>query len=135
MADDNYMFGTKPELSGNDDQREEYRLVARARAYVQLESPEPEAAGLTDREVLECQIRDLSARGISLVSPVSLVEGSILQSDIEAGPDSGLFRLIIEVMWCRETQAGYLVGVRVLESDGTDYLEWIETVARALTDT
>jgi hypothetical protein len=37
-------------------------------------------------------------------------------------------------MWCRPVNQGYLIGVRVLESDETDYLEWMEAVADALAE-
>jgi hypothetical protein len=41
---------------------------------------------------------------------------------------------MVEVVWCRETGQEYLVGVQILESDETDYLEWMDAVATALAE-
>ena len=79
-------------------------------------------------------MRDISARGISLLCEASLSIGSILVAEVSLGEHAEHFRLSVEVMWCREAEWGYLIGVRVLESDETDYLDWIEAVARALSE-
>ncbi len=37
---------------------------------------------------------------------------------------------MVEVVWCRaSTESGFLVGLRIIESDETAYLEWVEAVA------
>lgn len=137
MIDDDHGFGLEDELPSGKDLREDYRLTARARAWILLESAEPESEpstldGVSDR--LECQVRDISARGISLLCEASLSIGSILVAEVSLGEHAEHFRLSVEVMWCREAEWGYLIGVRVLESDETDYLDWIEAVARALSE-
>lgn len=134
--DDNYQFGTSNVLPRGRDKREDYRLTARARAWIHRESPEPGAgeAELAGRSTLECQIRDISARGLSLASAEPLNESSLLMADVGLGHWPTKFQLMVEVMWCRKADAGYLVGIRVLESDETDYLDWIEAVATALSD-
>ncbi|ABM18627.1 PilZ domain-containing protein [Marinobacter nauticus] len=137
MIDDDYGFGLEGELPSGKDLREDYRLTARARAWILPESPEPESEpstldGVSGR--LECQVRDISARGISLLCEASLSIGSILVAEVSLGEHAEHFRLSVEVMWCREAEWGYLIGVRVLESDETDYLDWIEAVARALSE-
>jgi hypothetical protein len=39
----------------------------------------------------------------------------------------------VDVIWCRPTAYDHwLVGLRILESDDTAYLEWVEAVARAM---
>lgn len=137
MIDDDYGFGIEDELPSGKDLREEYRLTARARAWILPESPDPalESSILDEwSNRLECQIRDISARGISLLCKGSLSVGSILIAEVSLGEHAENFRLSVEVMWCRESERGYLVGVRVLESDETDYLDWIEAVARALSE-
>jgi len=136
MVDDNYEFGSAQGLPGGQDNREDYRLTARALAWFWLDSPEPE---LETPEVLkaaplECQIRDISARGLSLVSSEPLALNSLLMAEISLGHRPQRFRLMVEVMWCRQAGRDYLVGVHVLESDETDYLDWMEAVASALTD-
>ncbi|MBN8238160.1 PilZ domain-containing protein [Marinobacter nauticus] len=137
MIDDDYGFGLEDELPSGKDLREDYRLTARARAWILPESPEPESEpstldGVSGR--LECQVRDISARGISLSCEASLSIGSILVAEVSLGEHAEHFRLSVEVMWCREAEWGNLIGVRVLESDETDYLDWIEAVARALSE-
>lgn len=137
MIDDDYAFGLEDELPSGKDLREDYRLTARARAWILPESPEPESDpstldGVSGR--LECQVRDISARGISLLCEASLSIGSILVAEVSLGEHAEHFRLSVEVMWCREAEWGYQIGVRVLESDETDYLDWIEAVARALSE-
>lgn len=88
--DDDYEFGNPQVLPLGRDNREDYRLTARARARVWVESPEPEqdvpdAQGPT---ALECQIRDISARGLSLVSPEPLTPNPCwwLKLCLETGP-------------------------------------------------
>ncbi|WP_372971569.1 hypothetical protein [Marinobacter sp.] len=45
------------------------------------------------------------------------------------------FRLMVEVVWCRPADdTGWLVGLQILESDDTAYLEWVEAVARAMSE-
>lgn len=136
MTDDNYQFGTAQALPRGKDKREDYRLTARARAWIQRESPEPESdpSELADQLTLECQIRDISARGLSLVTAESLSVNSLLMAKVSLGHQARAFALMVEVMWCRRAEEGYLVGIRVLESDDTDYLDWMDAVATALSE-
>lgn len=136
MNDDNYQFGTAQVLPEGKDKREEYRLTARARAWIQRESLEPgvDQSGLNDKVTLECQIRDISARGLSLVTAEPLSELSLLKAEVSLAHQAAAFQLMVEVMWCREAEGGYLVGIRVLESDDTDYLDWMDAVAAALSE-
>ena len=134
--DDDYQFGTPKVLPRGRDKREDYRLTARARARIHWESPEPGAAEaeLAAKATLECQIRDISARGLSLASAEPLSVNSLLMADVSLGHQTNQFQLMVEVMWCRKAEAGYLIGIRVLESDETDYLDWMEAVATALSE-
>ncbi len=78
MIDDDYGFGLEDELPSGKDLREDYRLTARARAWILPESPEPDSEPSTLEGVsgrLECQVRDISARGISLLCEASLSSG------------------------------------------------------------
>jgi len=136
MVDDNYEFGSAQGLPRGQDNREDYRLTARARAWFWLESPEPglEAPEAPNAAPLECQIRDISARGLSLVLSEPPALNSLVMAEISLGRRPQRFRLMVEVMWCRQTGHDYLVGVHVLESDETDYLDWMEAVASALAD-
>jgi hypothetical protein len=41
----------------------------------------------------------------------------------------------VEVVWCRaSTETSWLVGLQILESDDTSYLEWVEAVAKAMSE-
>lgn len=137
MTDQNYTFGTGPELPRGHDDRADYRLTARAVAGVQVETSEPlepVIPGVADQRVVECRIRDISTGGFSLISREAFTEGSILTSRVDLGNGKASYRLTIEAMWCRPVNQGYLIGVRVLESDETDYLEWMDAVADALAE-
>ncbi|MBN7768965.1 PilZ domain-containing protein [Marinobacter daepoensis] len=135
MSDDDYEFGAEKVLPSGQELRQEYRLIARARAWILSESPEPGSEMDGDvTEKLECQVRDISARGFSLLCTQALSRESILSAEISLGDAGERFVLTVEVVWCRDAEWGHRVGVRVLESDETDYLEWIEAVAVALTE-
>ncbi|KPQ30158.1 MAG: PilZ domain [Marinobacter excellens HL-55] len=136
MTDDNYQFGTSRSLPKGKDKREDYRLTARARAWIQRESPEPgsDQSELARESTLECQIRDISARGLSLVSAEPLTVNSLLMAEVSLGHQAKAFALMVEVMWCRQTDEGNLIGIQVLASDDTDYLDWMDAVATALSE-
>lgn len=137
MIDDNYTFGTGPELPKGHDNRADYRLTARAVAAIQMEASEPMASppsGMPGQRVLECRIRDISTGGFSLTARGAFAEGSILSSRVDLGNGKAPYQLTIEAVWCRPAEQGYLIGVRVLESDETDYLEWMDAVADALAE-
>lgn len=71
MSDLDYGMAPDGGANGDGDQRREYRLVARARVWLELESPPPEdgkGAHLDDARWLACGIRDFSAHGLSLTS-------------------------------------------------------------------
>ncbi len=133
MADEDYSFGSGEETPDGRDMREDYRLTARALVRIELESREP---GVSDGDTttLVCEIRDISVRGMSLVSRQALSVDSILTAEVSLDAHQAPLRLMVEVVWCREDGRGYLVGVRVLESDETDYLRWMESVAEAFSD-
>ena len=39
---------------------------------------------------------------------------------------------MVEVIWCRPNESSFLVGARIIESDETAYVEWVEAVASAM---
>lgn len=137
MTDQNYTFGTGPELPRGHDDRTAYRLTARAMVGIQLEAAEPNPGSLPGGDkprMTQCRIRDISTDGFSLLAREPLTADSILGASIDLGNGKAPFQLMIEVVWCRPVPEGYLVGVRVLESDETDYLEWMDAVAEALAE-
>lgn len=131
MADNDYSFGTRNEPAAGQDNRADYRLTARARAILELESDMPEEATFEPRELV-CGIRDISASGLCLSSEEPLSLGALLPASVFLGNHSESFDLIVEVVWCRPHEANFLVGVRIIESDETAYVEWVEAVASAM---
>ncbi|WP_372965143.1 PilZ domain-containing protein [Marinobacter sp.] len=136
MEDKDYSFGADQVAPDGQDMREDYRLTARAIAKIQIESLEPHEGddGSASFNTVSCEIRDISVRGMSLVSQQALNVDSILSAHVRLDSLSEPFHLMIEVIWCREDGRGYLMGVRVLDSDETDYLAWLDAVAQAFTD-
>lgn len=134
MKDTDYTFGTREEPSHGLDNRMQYRLTARATITLELEAAHPEADGVPGapgRELV-CGIRDISASGLCLVSGETLPVGALFAASVLLGSHDKPFVLTVEVVWCRKERQGYLVGVRIIESDQTAYVEWTDAVASAM---
>ncbi|WP_418140062.1 PilZ domain-containing protein [Marinobacter sp. MA] len=131
MADNDYTFGTRNDPPFEKDNRADYRLTARARAVLELESGIPEEETPEARELV-CGIRDISASGLCLSSGEPLSLGALLPASVSLGNHNEPFTLMVEVVWCRPNESGFLVGVRIIESDETAYVEWVEAVASAM---
>ncbi len=134
MKDTDYTFGTRDEPPGGQDNRLHYRLTARARVSLELEASYPERRGVpaaSGRELV-CGVRDLSANGLRLLSGEQLSAGALLPASVSLGNQAEFFRLTVEVIWCRPDGPDYLVGLRIIDSDQTAYVEWTEAVATAM---
>ncbi|SOB75241.1 PilZ domain-containing protein [Marinobacter sp. LV10R510-11A] len=134
MKDTDYTFGTREEPSGGQDNRMQYRLTARARIILELEAGYPASEGVPGapgRELV-CGIRDISASGLCLLAAEPLSDGALFAASVSLGSHSDAFILTVEVVWCRPDERDYLVGVRIIESDQTAYVEWIDAVANAM---
>ena len=131
--DKDYRFGQEASVPDGADKREDYRLSARATARLHVESAEPSGLGGSSFEgsVRTCEVRDLSASGMSLVTSEALRIGSLLTAEVHLSGQQESLRLTIEVIWQKAEGARYLNGVRVFDSDETDYLNWLEAVAEA----
>ncbi|MEP1216028.1 MAG: PilZ domain-containing protein [Marinobacter sp.] len=135
MSDIDYNFGDYDDSPEHGDNRSEYRLTASAKVTVELESSVPEESGEGAERSLISRTSDLSARGIRLVTSEPLTTGALLPAWVSLEEVSEPFRLMVEVVWCRPADAnGWLVGLQILESDDTAYLEWVEAVARAMSE-
>ncbi|GGE72841.1 hypothetical protein GCM10011533_26540 [Streptosporangium jomthongense] len=134
MKDTDYTFGTQQESAAALEKRRQYRLTARARITLELEANDPGFAqqpGSSGRELV-CGIRDISASGLCVISEECLPEGALFPASVSLGSHLEPFLLTVEIVWCQQNEAGYLVGVRIIESDQTAYVEWTEAVASAL---
>lgn len=134
MKDTDYTFGTHDESAGQKDKRKQYRLTARAGITLELEADYPateQEAGTSGRELV-CEIRDISASGLSVLSRESLPEGALFPASASLENHTDAFVLTLEVVWCQPDRRGYLVGFRIVESAQTAYVEWIDAVAGAM---
>ncbi|RMJ06227.1 PilZ domain protein [Marinobacter litoralis] len=131
--DKDYRFGQETFDAGGADKREDYRLSARATARIHVESAEPVGLGGASFEgsVRTCEVRDLSASGMSLVTTEALRIGSLLAAEVHLSGRQESLKLMVEVVWHKAEGARYLNGIRVFDSDETDYLNWLEAVADA----
>ncbi|WP_339801401.1 PilZ domain-containing protein [uncultured Marinobacter sp.] len=130
MTADDYSFGTTDTTHGND-QREEYRLTGRVRVWIELESAVPEHGDSTRR--IEASSYDVSSAGLRVGVAETLTRGALLPVTIALDSHHSTFELMAEVVWCREVPGdGLQAGLRLVESDETAYLEWMEAVARAM---
>lgn len=141
MSDVDYTFGNTNGPNGDNDgagdQREDYRLSASAVAVLELESGLPEESGQepVPARTLPCRIRDLSAKGLCLVAPEAVTVGALLPARVALGQNPESFELTVEVVWCRPESEGLaLVGVEIQDSDDTSYVDWVEAVARLMTE-
>lgn len=134
MSDIDYTFGND-DSSGSGDNRSEYRLAGSAQVRLELESTEPDSGDDSRARILVARTRDLSAQGFSVTSREPLMRTALLRAWIRLDDEPDRFQLTVEVVWCRPASPGeWLVGLRIQESDDTSYLEWVEAVARAMSD-
>ncbi len=134
MADMDYSFGSGDVSPSGPENRADYRLTARAVAVLELESGTPGVAGgkAIPARKLECRIRDLSASGLCVLSTEPLTAGALVPAQVSLSAATEAYSLMVEIVWCRPEAAGFLSGIRILESDDTACVEWLEAVARAL---
>lgn len=134
MADTDYSFGNPDDDTQGPDNRSDYRLTARASATLELESQMPGDASEIQHASrdLECRIRDISAQGVCLFSREPVSVGALLSAVVILDHHVEPFNLTVEVVWCQSEGLEYLVGVKILNSDETAYVEWVEAVASAM---
>ena len=135
MSDIDYDFGDYEDAPESGDNRSEYRLTASARVTMELESSVPDDNGDSTGRTVVSRTSDLSAGGIRLSTSEPLTTGALLPASVCLEDVSEPFRLMVEVVWCRPAgEHTWLVGLQILESDDTAYLEWVEAVARAMSE-
>lgn len=130
MTARDYQFGSQEGI--DREQREDFRLTGRARITLEMESADPGSS--QPARYLTCQSRDLSATGMRVNVREPLTPGALLPATVELpGVEVQKFRLMVEVIWCRpEPGQTHHAGLRIVDSDDTGVLEWLEAVARAL---
>lgn len=134
MSDIDYTFGNDDPLESGDN-RSEYRLTGSAQITLELESKEPDGGDDSRGRTLVAKTRDLSAQGFSLTTREPLMENALLSAWLRLDGEPEAFQLTVDVVWCRPASPGeWLVGLRIQESDETSYLEWVEAVAKAMSE-
>ena len=128
-----------PFFDQSREQRQEFRLTGRVWVDVEVAAEDPETG--QPACFLRCSSSDISASGLRVRSHAELPEGALLPVTIHLDPAHSC-SLIAEVMWSRPElrgdQAGsdaeYLTGFRVYESDDASVLAWKEAMAALLSD-
>ena len=122
------------DLIKDDDRREESRLNRSAMLYVETVSAAPDS--LEGAVVVECTTIDFSANGIQVQMESALTAGAIHQMTLELPNSSERFELTGEVRWVRvsSTGSGYVAGIMLFNSEGTEIIDWKLAIANWLND-
>lgn len=134
MHDTDYTFGTPDDPASGQDKRRQYRLTARAQAMLELEAGYPASEGVVASPLrkIVCGVRDISASGLCLLTEKDLSVGALHPMSVKLVNYAEPFVLMVEVSWCRPAEDGYRVGVKIIQSDQTAYVEWADAVASAI---
>jgi len=133
MNQNDYSFGQNDDGSSHEDQRAEFRLTGRATVTLELEAPDQELGD--PGKSLVCHTHDLSANGIKVYTREALPNGALLPVVVALDGDSSEYALMSEVVWCNaKGEDGWAVGLRVMDSDDTSFLEWMDAVAKAMAE-
>ncbi|WP_166268302.1 PilZ domain-containing protein [Marinobacter caseinilyticus] len=134
MNDDDYSFGQDADtLMSPDEQRSEFRLAGRATVVLQLEaqSPESEREGKT----LTCYTHDISTSGVRVQTREAISLGALLSMLIKFDDAGEGYSLIGEVVWTKAGEAGdWVVGLKILESDETSFIDWLDAIGKAMSE-
>jgi hypothetical protein len=113
-----------------DERREEARLNLDAEIFIETVSQEPGEG--KPSVVLKCESIDLSANGLQVLVDESLVVGAIHTLLIEFDTHDKPFKLIAEVRWVKPHAQGYLIGLSLYDSEGTEIIDWKFMMAKSL---
>lgn len=112
-----------------DERRTEARLNLAANIYIETESREP--GDIRPPTIVHCDAVDLSANGMQVVVDSRLTEGAIHTMVVELTERDESFRLISEVKWVRPHPDGFLAGLYLYESDGSEIVDWKLKISRS----
>ena len=113
-----------------DERRDEVRLNIGAEIFIERVAAEPGAKESAD--VLRCEAVDISANGMQVVVDGELIAGGIHTLIVEIYRTEDVFRLISEVKWVRPHSDGFLVGLALFDSDGSEIIDWKLAMAKYL---
>lgn len=113
-----------------DERREEARLNFLAEIYIETVSQEPGDA--TPAKLLSCEAVDLSANGLQVMVDEPLQRGAIHTLIIDMDEPAVVYRLTAEVRWVKSHPEGYLTGLQLYDSEGTEIIDWKFMISRCL---
>jgi len=113
-----------------DERREEARLDFDAAIYIETVSREP--GDVTPPKLLSCEAVDLSANGLQVMVDEALKNGAIHTLIIDIDEPEEVYRLTAEVRWVKPHSDGYLTGLLLYDSDGTEIIDWKFMISRFL---
>jgi len=113
-----------------DERREEARLNLGAEIFIEIESAEP--GDSRPAKVIQCEAVDLSANGLQVLLDTPLNTGAIHTLIVDIDQREDVYRLTAEVRWVRPHSDGYLIGLLLYESDGTEIIDWKLSMASFL---
>ena len=110
------------------DERQSPRIERDAAIFLELRS-----SSVTDTDEIDivlAQSFDLSDPGVQIVLDRNIPEGNIIQLCLDIRDSEPIF-VVARVIWGRQdTETGaYHIGFKLLESKGTDFDQWQQTVA------
>lgn len=122
------------QLIKDDDRREESRLNRSAMLFVETVSAAPDS--IEGPVVVACKTLDFSANGMQVQMDQALTAGAIHQMTLELPNSSERFELTGEVRWVRVSSsgAGYVAGIMLFNSEGTEIIDWKLAIANWLND-
>ncbi|MEX0603876.1 MAG: PilZ domain-containing protein [Marinobacter sp.] len=132
-SSNHYSLGA-PSLDTEDDQRSEFRLTGRATVSLQLEAPDLDEDD--PGKTIVCHTQDLSSSGVRVKSLEPVPVGALLPLSVRFEGDQIAYQLTGEVVWIESRDDGYywIVGVKILKSDDTSFVEWVEAVAKVMAE-
>jgi len=113
-----------------DERREEVRLNIGAEIFLEKVAAEP--GDDSSAEVIRCEAVDISANGMQVLVDTPLIAGGIHTLIVEIYRSEATFRLTSEVKWVEESKDGYLMGLALFDSEGTEIVDWKLTMAKYL---
>lgn len=132
MSLDDYSLGMSGK-DAEDDQRSEFRLTGRATVALQLEAPNLDEGD--PGKTIVCYTQDLSSSGVRVQTGEAVPVGALLPLSVTLEGEQTVYELTGEVVWVEPRESGYwIVGVQILESDDTSFVEWVDAVATAMTE-
>lgn len=131
MSQQDYSFGSSESQGQDEDQRSEFRLTGRATLTLELETPEPGEMPSPEARVV-CHSHDLSVNGVRVFTDTALPVGALLPVTVTLAGAGGAHDLMMEVVWSEVREGRWASGLRIMPSDDSSYIDWVDAMAQAM---